>query len=319
MTYMRVSITDRCNLRCMYCRPNGLFSAIPHREILSYEELYRIIGVAVGLGIEKIRITGGEPLVRRGAVEFMAELSRMKGLNDLALTTNGVFLKENLAGLVRSGLKRINISLDTLRPDRFRSVTGLDRFRDVWDGILLAEAMKIEPIKINMVVMRGVNHDEIVDMAKLSLSHGFHIRFIEYMPIGTGKQVDKSGMTVSVGEMKTRLSTIGSLEPVAGNCLDGPAKRFRFYGAKGEVGLISAMSDHFCHSCNRLRLTPSGALKPCLLSDRKEDIKNPVRRGVSDKELENIFVKAVNRKPRMHLSPADEGEWVTDLMSAIGG
>ena len=318
LTYMRVSVTDRCNLKCSYCRPDGIFSALPHREILSYEELYRFIKIGVGMGLQKIRITGGEPLIRRGIAGFMAELSQMKGLRDLSITTNGIFLKHHLESLVSSGIKRINVSMDTLRRDRYRLITGFDGFHEAWEGIKQAEDMGVHPLKINMVVIRGVNDDEVQDMARLSIAHAYHIRFIEYMPIGLQKHSERES-SLSFSEMKNTIESIGKLMPVPSSEFDGPARRYRFEDAKGEVGFISAMSDHFCRTCNRLRLTPSGYLKPCLLSDRKVDIKGPARNGATDQEIEQVFLNAVNRKPMEHLTETTQDDWVSDQMSSIGG
>ena len=318
ISYMRVSVTDRCNLRCFYCRPGGIFRALPHQDILTYEELYRIIEIGVELGLKKIRITGGEPLIRRGITNFLSRLNRIKGIEDISITTNGIFLKQHLEKISRAGITRINISLDTLRRNRFKRITGTDGFENVWEAIQMAERFQFNPIKLNMVVAKGVNDDEVTDMAELSKIYPFHIRFIEYMPIGINNKLVED-YHVPIHEIKERLSRIGSLEPVPSGALDGPARRFRFDGGKGEIGFISAISDHFCQKCNRLRLTAEGVLKPCLLSTLKEDIRGPLRQGVSDNELKSIFINAVSKKPSRHCIGSHPDKCLPGQMSMIGG
>jgi len=317
LNYLRISITDRCNLNCMYCMPPGFIPRLPHNEILRYEEIIRIIKVGISLGISKVRITGGEPLVRKGVYDFLEQLADMDGLRDIALTTNGVSLKDNIEKIKAAGIKRINISLDTLSRNKYKEITGHDRFDQVWEGIQLAHKNGFDPIKLNMVALSGMNDDELSDFARLSFSYPFHIRFIEYMPIGKSRM--KYGPLLLVPEIKKRISTIGKLVPVKNSINDGPAERYKFEGAKGEIGFIGALSHHFCNRCNRLRLTASGQLRPCLLSDQHEDLKSPLRKGCSDEELAEIFLAAVRHKPSDHNLSISNPAKVLSQMSSIGG
>ena len=317
LNYLRISITDRCNLKCIYCVPRDLIPRLSHDEILTYEEILRLVQVGVKLGISKIRVTGGEPLVRKGVYDFLSELSRIDGLADLSLTTNGVALKDNLEKIKSAGIKRINISLDTLKQEKFARITGMNLFDQVWQGIEGAREMAFHPIKINIVALNGVNDDELIDMAQLSFDHPFHIRFIEYMPIGESQM--GNGPLLLAPEIKKRISVLGNLIPVRNTTSDGPAQRYRFDGALGEIGFIHALSHHFCDRCNRLRLTARGQLRPCLLSDHHEDIRGPLRSGCSDDQLAEIFFKAVSHKPSDHNLAVQNPTRVCGQMYSIGG
>ena len=317
LNYLRISITDRCNLKCIYCVPRDKITRLSHDDILTYEEILRLVKIGVELGISKVRVTGGEPLVRKGVYGFLSQLSRISGLADLSLTTNGVALKDNLTKIKSAGIKRINISLDTLQRKKFEHITGLDRFDQVWQGIEMARDMDFQPIKLNIVALNGVNDDELTDMALLSFDNPFHIRFIEYMPIGDSQM--GNGPLLLAPEIKKRLSELGQLVPVGNSANDGPAQRYRFQGARGEIGFIPALSHHFCETCNRLRLTASGQLRPCLLSDHHEDIKGPLRAGCSDDELVEIFFKTVRYKPSDHNLSSGNQFRVCGQMRAIGG
>lgn len=316
LNYLRVSITDRCNLRCVYCAPQFETIKLDHEEILSYEEILRVIRVAASLGVEKVRITGGEPLVRRGVIDFLKQVVHMPGIRDVSLTTNGVVLAERIDALWEAGIRRINVSLDTLKPERFAAITGMDAFERVWSGIQAAFQKGIHPIKVNTVTLEGINDDEVVDIAKLSFRYPFHFRFIEYMPIGPCPKVRGSGLLTPA--IRQILETaIGPLLPVAPSPFDGPARRFRFEEAIGEIGFISAMSDHFCNRCNRLRLTARGALRPCLLSDREIDVKALLRGNASDEAVAELLKSAaVQKGAEHHISPEDG---VNARMFAIGG
>ncbi len=319
ISYLRLSITDRCNLRCRYCKPNGSVASLAHEDILSYEELHRLTRIAVNLGIRKVRVTGGEPLVRRGAPDFLSALAHIQGLEDVSLTTNGVLLKKHLSQIQEGGVRRINISLDTLKRERYRWITGTDAFNDVCEAIELAREMRFHPIKLNMVVTKGFNDDEVGDMALLARAYPYHIRFIEYMPVG-GSLTDTHSCTVPIHEIRSQLEArIGPLLPVPKGINDGPAERYRFEGGAGEIGFIGSMSNHFCASCNRLRLTANGYLRPCLLSNARQDIKGPLRDGATDAELEGLFWQAVERKPAKHVFSAGTEAVIWDQMSAIGG
>lgn len=315
--YLRISITDRCNLRCIYCAPNAFFKKLPHQEILRYEEILHIVRIGVRLGISKVRVTGGEPLARKGVYNFLRQLVAIDGLSDVSLTTNGVFLKNNVKKLESAGIKRINISLDTLKRKKFKQITGYDLFDQVWEGIILAYKNNIYPIKINVVVLNGINDDELKNIAELTFLYPFQIRFIEYMPVGFSYMKIKRHLLGS--EIENRISSLGKLIPVEKDNNDGPAQHFKFKNAKGEIGLICPVSRPFCHECNRLRLTADGRLRPCLLSDHHEDIKKLLRKGCSDTDLADIIIKAVSSKPFAHSISPDHPDAVPGRMYAIGG
>ncbi|RZB36095.1 MAG: GTP 3',8-cyclase [Desulfobacteraceae bacterium Eth-SRB2] len=317
LNYLRISITDRCNLRCIYCVPHGFIPKLPHKEILSYEEILHIVRISVGLGISKVRITGGEPLVRKGVYGFLKRLTKIEGLLDISLTTNGVFLKHNINKIKSAGIKRINISLDTLNRKKYRKITGYDFFDQVWEGIELAHKMGFDPVKLNVVPLKGINDDELTDIAALSIDYPFHIRFIEYMPMGTNQM--ESDHHLLFPEIKKRIDQFGKLIPVEKDMNDGPAERFKFKSAKGEIGFIRPISQHFCNTCNRLRLTASGQLRPCLMSDVQVDLKTPLRKGCSDAELAEVFLQAVRLKPLGHNLSGDHPVGVSAQMCAIGG
>jgi cyclic pyranopterin phosphate synthase len=284
---------------------------------MTYEEILRLVRIGIRLGISKIRVTGGEPLVRKGVYSFLTDLSRLDGLADVSLTTNGVTLKANLHKIKAAGIKRINISLDTLDRKKFELITGFDLFDQVWQGIEMAMEMGFQPIKLNIVALNGVNDDELADMARLSMSYPLHIRFIEYMPIGES-QVG-NGPLLLAPEIKQRISVLGNLIPVPNTLNDGPAQRYHFEGAAGEIGFIHALSHHFCDRCNRLRLTARGQLRPCLLSDHHEDVKGIMRTGGTDEQLAEVFFKAVDHKPSDHNLAVQKPSGVSSQMSSIGG
>ena len=317
LNYLRISITDRCNLKCLYCVPQDLIPKLPHHEVLSYEEILRIVRVSIGLGISKIRVTGGEPLVRKGVYHFLKQLAGIEGLQDISLTTNGVLLKDNIHRIKSAGIKRINISLDTLNREKFTQITGYDFFDQVWAGIELAQKTGFYPIKINVVPLKGVNDDELVDIARLSMTHPFHIRFIEYMPMGSiHMDIDRHFLAP---EIKKHVEHLGELVPVDRSTNDGPAERFKFESGRGEIGFIRPISRHFCQTCNRLRLTASGQLRPCLMHDKQEDLKSVIRKGCSDRELAKVFLEAVRHKPLEHKLQTDHNAGSAVQMCAIGG
>ncbi len=316
LNYLRISITDRCNLRCTYCMPPEGLEKMAHGDILTYEEILRLARIAVGLGVDKIRLTGGEPLVRKDFPLLLPELMSISGLKDVSITTNGFFLKEHLESIRSAGVKRINISLDSLNRDRYRRITGFDGFDRVREAILLAHEMGFHPIKINMVVLKGINDDEVAGFAKLSTRYPFHVRFIEYMPTGLLFN-NRPFQHVSNAVVRERLEADNRLIQLPKRPSDGPTVRYRYKGAKGEIGFISPLTHHFCQICNRLRLTSNGHLRPCLLSDKELDLKGPMRAGATDRELEKIFSTATDHKPRAH-SLEDEAS-LSGRMSAIGG
>ena len=317
LNYLRISITDRCNLQCRYCEPQDLIPKLSHADILTYEEILRVVRVATRLGISKVRVTGGEPLVRKGVYDFLSELTAMPGLKDVSLTTNGVLLEANLTKIQAAGISRINISLDTLDPAKYREITGYDEFSRVWRGIEKAHQMGFYPIKLNIVALKGINEEELAEMARLSFQYPFHIRFIEYMPIGRSDFSPDSLLLAP--EIKSRISDLGKLVTVRKNEHDGPARRYKFENAIGEIGFIPALSHHFCNKCNRLRLTASGQLRPCLLSDHQENLKEVIRKDGSDRQIADIFIKTVRHKPSDHNLVSKSPARVCGQMRAIGG
>jgi len=317
INYLRISLTDRCNLRCIYCMPPEGERKLRHRDILRYEELLRIARIAINLGINKIRLTGGEPLVRKGVGEFIPMLASLDGLKDISLTTNGVLLRDNLDMLKSAGITRINVSLDSLKGLNFKYITRFDNFNKVWEGIEEARDMGFSPIKLNIVVMRGINDSEILDFGRLAIEQPFHVRFIECMPIGL--QSNTSAFISNAEVEKLLVDRFGPLVSVSPGKNDGPATRFRFEGGRGEIGFISAISHSFCHTCNRLRLTAEGKLLPCLLSDGEVDLKGPLRKGCLDEDLIAVFLEAVNSKPRHHLLQGENQQRVHRKMCSVGG
>ena len=299
INYLRISITDRCNLSCIYCMPLGGVRLMSHRDILTYEEIYTVVQAAAELGITKVRITGGEPLVRLGVAKLIEMLTRIETIDDISLTTNGVLLGRCAAELKSAGLQRVNISLDTLRPGRFEVITcGGSRLGDVLGGIEVARSVGLNPVKINMVVMSGINDDELVDFAAKTIDDDWHVRFIELMPVA-GKDAAASQF-ISVSEMRRRLERLGKLGPCFPDVGNGPAKYFCFPNATGTIGFITPISEHFCFHCNRLRLTADGKLRPCLLSEDEIDLKQPLRGGVSSAGLKKLIEEAIARKPIGH-------------------
>jgi GTP 3',8-cyclase len=324
INYLRVSITDRCNLRCVYCMPKEGVSHIGHEDILRYEEMLRIIGIARKLGIVKVRVTGGEPLVRRGVVGFLSSLGEI-GLEDISLTTNGILLESLAEPIRRAGVARINVSLDSLDPGKYSRITRGGDLSAVLRGLEQTDRAGFSPIKINVVTVRGFNDDETLEFARLTLTKPYEIRFIELMPIG--EKSETSGKYISNDELMERIRRLGSILPVEGEKrgkqLDGPARRFQLEGARGVIGFISPMSHNFCHACNRLRLTADGGLRACLMVDGEIDLKTPLRKGCTDEELEQLIRKAIESKPRgQHTEGAGEDcsrRKCAREMSTIGG
>ena len=318
INYLRVSVTDRCNLRCLYCMPESGIKQVNSQEILSFEEFLKIIKCSAEMGIKKIRITGGEPLVRLGLVDFIKSLRQIEGLDDIALTTNGILLTQYAKSLKEAGLNRVNISLDTLKPDRFKEITRLGNLEEVFKGIDAALEHGLEPVKLNMVVMKGFNEDEILDFARLTVDRPLHVRYIELMPIGESDQW-AGWRRMDISEIKEELRKVGKLVPLKKK-MDGsgPAKYYSLPGAKGTIGFISAMSSHFCGECNRLRLTAEGNLRPCLHSKVEYDLKSLLRSGASDEEITRRIEEVVLAKPNRH--SMEEG-WKDNerIMSQIGG
>lgn len=318
INYLRVSVTDRCNLRCVYCMPEEGIEKRTHADILRYEELALVIRAAAELGICKVRLTGGEPLVRLSLPGFVRMVAAIPGIDDLAMTTNGTLLARHAAALADAGLQRVNISLDTLRADRFEQITRRGRLGDVWAGIAAAEASGLSPIKLNMVVIRGLNDDEVIDFARRTATEGWHVRYIEWMPVGANSNWAGNGV-VPIPEIRTRIEAeLGPLEPVHGPKGNGPARYYHLPGAQGTLGFIGALSEHFCETCNRLRLTADGRLRPCLMDAHEIDLSGTLRAGADLETVKTLLAQAIHRKPQRHrlhenLAPLDR------TMAEIGG
>jgi cyclic pyranopterin phosphate synthase len=269
-----------------------------HDDILRYEEIALVARAAAELGITKVRLTGGEPLVRAGVTDLVAMLAKIKGIDDISMTTNGVLLERYAVALKEAGLQRVNVSLDSLRSKRFQKITRAAKLDDVLRGIEAAREAELNPVKINMVVIRGTNDDEISHFALLTLSDAWHVRFIEFMPF-MEKGRKRNRYLVPVAEMMERIEALGKLEPSLPNGV-GPAKYYRFPGAKGTIGFISPVTECFCQACNRLRLTADGKLRPCLFSDKEINLRTPLRQGAAVSDIKRLIQQAVSAKPEGH-------------------
>lgn len=313
VNYLRISVTDRCNLRCTYCMPAEGIELMPHEDILTYEEIRVVAEAAAALGMTKLRLTGGDPLVRAELTRLVAMLARIPGIDDISLTTNGLLLERYASELKEAGLRRVNVSLDSLRDDRFRQITRIGRLDDVLRGIEAARVAGLNPVKTNTVVMRGTNDDELLDFARLTIDGEWHVRFIEHMPFA-----DAGGghFLVPTSEMKRSIETLGKLEASRSGG-GGPAKYFRFSQGLGTIGFISPVSDHFCGECNRLRLTADGRLRLCLFSDEEIDLREPLRQGATAEDIRRMIRGAVSSKPEGH--KLGEGVTCNRRMAQIGG
>ncbi len=321
INYMRISVTDRCNLRCVYCMPPEGVPWQAHEHILRFEEIETIARAAAELGIVKLRLTGGEPLVRLGIVDLVRMLAQVPGIDDLTMTTNGVLLPRYAEPLAQAGLHRVNISLDTLQAERFRRITRHGEIADVLAGIQAAYGAGLEPVKINVVVIRGMNDDEVVDFARKTLDEAWNVRFIEWMPFGEEQLLDRAwgAGVVTAEHMRASIEAeFGTLRPAQTSAGNGPARYYRLPGAEGTVGFITPVSDHFCYHCNRLRLTADGQLRPCLLSDEEIDLRTALRQGAHVGQIKELIVQAIESKPlRHHLADRQHPE--KRVMSQIGG
>jgi len=306
--YLRISITDRCNLRCRYCMPADGVENKAHQEILSYEDILRIVKTGIELGIKKVRITGGEPLVRLGVEDFISNLKKMD-LEDISMTSNAVLLSKKAKKLKESGLDRINISLDTLDPAKFKKITRRDNLAQVLNGIRAALEAELDPVKLNVVVMKGINDDELFDFVEMSRKEKLSIRFIEYMPLGGEAEAEKF---ISSREIKDLIQKKYQLLPAVSKG-NGPANYFKIEGSEGNIGFISAVSEHFCSSCNRLRLTADGKFKPCLAGNQEVKIS-----GMSKNEIKVAYKKALEIKPACHDLSFEKQDYSRN-MSQIGG
>jgi cyclic pyranopterin phosphate synthase len=318
ITYLRISVTDKCNLRCVYCMPEQGLPWMPKAEILSYEEIARLVRAAASAGVRSIRISGGEPLVRKNISRLVEEIAAIDGIEDIALSTNALLLEDQIDALLAAGLNRVNISLDTLREDRFQQIArrpGLDRVRA---GIDAAIERGLAPVKINCVVMRGYNDDEIAAFAQWTKDRAVYVRFIELMPVQENLDVQRDAY-VSADEILERVSAIGELHPSAGPGGNGPARYFAFPGAPGAVGVISPLSHDYCERCNRVRLTANGRLRLCLFGDHEIDLRTPLRNGATEKEIADLLRSAMLIKPERHHLRLGEAASRMRAFSEIGG
>lgn len=315
--YLRISVTDHCNLRCLYCMPKEM-SFHPNPELLQDEELLYLVKLFTTLGFDKIRLTGGEPTLRANFLELVREIGSIPEIKFLTMTTNGVTLARLAEPLAAAGMKRVNISLDTLDPQKFSRLTRKGRLEDVWQGIIEAERVGMVPIKINAVIVRGYNESDAVDLARLTYEHPWQIRFIEMMPFGGITDVQLNQI-VTKAEVQARIeSALGSLQIENDGNLDGEAQVYRLAGAKGELGFISSVTAPFCWSCTRARLTADGRLRLCLLREGEVDLLTPLRKGVTADELRQLIINGLWEKPWGH--KLSEGEIpLNRVMSEIGG
>lgn len=317
LNYLRISVTDHCNLRCVYCMPEDM-TFRPSAELLQDEEILRLVRLFASLGVEKIRLTGGEPTVRAGIVDLVREIARTPGIRQVTMTTNGILLSRLARPLAEAGLQRVNISLDTLNPGKFRRLTRWGDLEDVLDGIQAAEEAGLQPVKLNAVVVRGYNEEDVVDLAALTLKHPWQVRFIEMMPFAGATEIQRQ-MVVTAAEMQARIAAaLGPLSPVNGGRLDGEARLYRLPDARGTIGFIASVSQPFCAACTRLRLTADGQLRLCLLREREVDLLTPLRQGASDEELRRLIVQAAWAKPWGHGLAQGEVP-LNRTMSQIGG
>jgi cyclic pyranopterin phosphate synthase len=315
INYLRLSVTDRCNMRCVYCMPPEGVAKLGHGDVLRFEELHRIARAAVACGIEKIRVTGGEPLVRRGIIPFLRQLAAIPGLTQLVLTTNGLLLPTLARELRDAGVQRLNVSLDSLRPATFAAITRSDVLPGVLEGIAAAEECGL-PVKLNMVVMGGINDDEIMDLAALTLTRPLTVRFIEYMP--SLKTPGWQRMVVPCREIVQRLGRGHDLIPLGREGTAGPAREYRIDGGRGTIGVIAAVSDHFCASCNRIRVTATGMARGCLFAGCQQNLV-PLLQGDDDKPLEAAIRELVASKPPRHQMEETWADHDPFAMSTIGG
>ncbi|WP_088188090.1 GTP 3',8-cyclase MoaA [Desulfosporosinus sp. FKA] len=313
--YLRISITDRCNLRCKYCMPSQGVPWMPHEDILSFEEILRLMRLSTQLGFHRFRITGGEPLVRRGIIDFLRKAAQIPGIDDLMLTTNGILLSEAAFDLKAAGVRRVNISLDTMNPERFAEITRGGDVSKVIQGIFRSLEAGLKPVKVNVVVVRDFNTQELPTFLTLAKQYPIHIRFIELMPIGSSSE--RRSDFVPIQEMKELLG-LKQYVPAKEILGGGPAEYFQLRDYKGNVGFISALSRHFCSTCNRIRLTPDGKLRPCLHNKLEIDLREALRNGSTDQELLDIFAQAVWCKPAEH-HMNEEALQGQRIMSQIGG
>jgi len=318
INYLRISVTDRCNLRCQYCMPENGISHVGHKDILSLEEIARLVRVGASIGIRKIRLTGGEPLVRRNISQLVHYINDIKEIDDIAMTTNGILFAPQARELKAAGLKRVNFSLDSMVAEKYRYITRSGDLSVVLDSIEKALALGLHPIKINTVIIKGFNDDEIMDFVDMAFKYPLHIRFIEFMPIGDLLFWKKDRLMTSQ-EIKQRIEQKYVLEESAKIEGSGPASYFKISGGTGSVGFISPMSNHFCARCNRIRMTAEGKLRACLYEQGETDLKPALKRSSDDEELRQLFIATLDAKPMKHHMQSGWGEDNRRKMYQIGG
>jgi GTP 3',8-cyclase len=294
--YLRISLTDHCNLRCVYCMPEDI-TFRPNAELMQDDEILELVRLFASLGFDKIRLTGGEPTVRLGVVELVRQIAHVPGIRTLSMTTNGVLFSRLAGPLAEAGLQRVNFSLDTLNPEKFRRLTRRGSLHEVWEGIYAAEQVGLVPVKINAVVVREYSDVDAVELARLTYDHPWQVRFIEMMPFAGTTEFQRS-LVVTAEELMARLQpALGLLEPVNGGKLDGEARLYRLPGAQGDIGFISTVSQPFCADCTRARLTADGRLRLCLLREDEVDLLTPLRAGASQAELRQLVLEGIWLKP----------------------
>jgi cyclic pyranopterin phosphate synthase len=318
--YLRISVTDRCNLRCVYCMPLGNLQFMPGEDLLSAAEIERVVAAAVAVGFRRFRITGGEPLLRADVVDIVARITAVAGQGSVSLTTNGILLPGLLPDLVRAGLRRVNVHVDTLHPDRLGKIMRFATLADVHAGIAAVEAAGLRPLKLNAVVTRGLNDDDVVELARMTLTRDCIVRFIELMPLGEGEcsHVARTEFVSSAESMARIAAELGPLTPVPGHDPHDEARNYRLGGAPGMIGFISPVSDPYCGACNRMRLTADGRFHLCLLRDDRLDIRAALRSGATQPQIEALVLQAVGNKPVGHALHAGIHPRVA-RMHAIGG
>ncbi len=315
--YLRISLTDHCNLRCVYCMPEDQ-TFRPSPELMQDEEIWLLTRLFADLGFDKIRLTGGEPTVRAHIVELVRGIASTEGIRSLSMTTNGVLLKKLAGPLAAAGLQRVNISVDTLRPEKFHRLTRWGRLEDVWEGILAAEAAGLTPIKLNAVVVKGYNEDDVVELARLTYDHPWQIRFIEMMPFAGATDLQMQ-QVVRAAQIQQRIeAALGRMEEVGHGELDGEARLFHLPGAQGDIGFIASVTAPFCASCSRARLTADGRLRLCLLREKEVDLLTPLRHGASLEELRRQILEGIWHKPWGH-GLAEGVIPLNRVMNQIGG
>ncbi len=317
ISYLRISLTDHCNLRCVYCMPEDM-TFHPNAELMQDDELLLLVRLFANLGFYKYRLTGGEPMVRANIIELVHAIAHTIGVRSLSMTTNGILLSRLAYPLAEAGLHRVNISLDTLNPEKFRRLTRWGKLEDVWEGIRTAEQAGLTPIKINAVIVRGYNEADVVDLSRLTLDHAWQVRFIEMMPFAGATELQTTQL-VTVEEMQQRIEfTLGKIQPANGGELDGEAQLYHLPGALGDIGFISSVTRPFCTSCKRARLTSDGRLRLCLLREGEVDLLTPLRAGASLDELRQMILDGIWYKPWGH-GLAEGLIPLNRMMSEIGG